>query len=206
MREVEPTAADGRELAGAVDDRRIRLVAGRMGQPHLHAERRAEQGQRVIDIVPVADERQDEPIEPPKPLTEREDIGQGLARVLAQGQAVDDRNRGLGRELDDHGVRSRPGNDGVDEPLEIPGDVADALAGTHDDVLGQVDRVPAELVHARLERDASAKARALEEHRDRPPDKRRRSVAAAREEFRLELRGAIEDPNDLIASEVGHRE
>ena len=43
---------------GARDDPLIRGVAGRVGQAHVHPERRAEKGQRVIDVVAVADERE----------------------------------------------------------------------------------------------------------------------------------------------------
>ena len=101
--------------------------------------------------------------------------------MLAERQAVDHRDRRLRGELDDDRVRPGPGDDRVDEPLEVAGDVVDALAGAHDRVLGQVDRVPAELVHARLERHARPEARLLEEHRERPPDERRVGVAARRE-------------------------
>ena len=50
---------------------------------------------------------------------------------------------------DDDLVRSGPGDDRIHEPLEVAGHVADALAGTQDRVVGQVDGVAAELGHAR---------------------------------------------------------
>ena len=39
---------------------------------------------------------------------------------------------GLRGELDDDLVGPGPGHDRVDEPLEVAGDVVDALAGAHD--------------------------------------------------------------------------
>ena len=158
----------------ALDDPLVRGVARRMREPDLHPERRAEQGQRVVDVVAVADEREHAPRERrPK----RSSIVKTSAsawhgcsrrvRPLMTGIA------GLRRELDDDLVRTGPDHDRVDEPLEVAGDVADALAGAEDDVVGQVDRVPAELGHAGLERDARPQARLLEEHRERPAGQRR---------------------------------
>jgi hypothetical protein len=125
--------------------------------------------------------------------------------MLAKGQAVDHRDRRLGRELDDDLMRTGPGDDRVDEPLEVVGNVADALAGAHDDVLGQVDRVPAELVHPGLERDTRPEARLLEEHRQRPADERRgggRAELAAGVLLGLEPVRPVEDPLDLVGGQV----
>jgi hypothetical protein len=47
-----------------------------MGQADLHPERAAEQGQRVIDVVAIADEGDDQPIEAPEALPHREHVGQ----------------------------------------------------------------------------------------------------------------------------------
>ena len=123
--EHEPAARGRGELARrALDEALVRAVARRMGDPDLHAQRRAHQRQRVVDVVAVADERERQPAQVAEPLVEREQVGQHLARVLADGQPVDDRDRRLGGELDDHLVRPRPGHDPVDEPLEVVGDVA----------------------------------------------------------------------------------
>ena len=171
--EVQPAAELRGKRPGPFHDRGVRGVARWMGEADLHPEHRTEQRQRVVDVVAVADEREDDALEPPEPLADREEVGQRLARMLAERQAVDDRDRGLLRELDDDSMWPGPGHDRIDEPLEVAGDVVDALAGAHDRVLGQVDRVPAELVHARLERHAGPEAGLLEEHRERPPDERR---------------------------------
>ena len=110
--------------------------------------------------------------------------------MLAQRQAVDHRDRGLGRELDDDLVRARPGDDRVDEAVEVAGDVTDALPRAQDDVVGQVDRVAAELVHPGLERHPRPEARLLEQHRQRPARERRLGVPAVAPELGLEARGA----------------
>ena len=160
-------------------------------------EHRAEQGERVVDVVAVADEREDEAVGAAEALAEREQVGERLARVLAERQAVDHRDRRLGGELDDDLVGAGPGDDRVDEPLEVAGDVADALAGAHDDVLGQVDRVAAELVHPGLERHARPQARLLEEHRQRPPGERRggrRAVSRRARSSALSAAATLEEP------------
>ncbi len=114
------------------------------------------------------------PVEPAETLLHREHVRQRLARVLAQGQPVDDRDVGLGREFEGDLVRPGAHHDRVDEAIEVAGHVPDALAGPQHHVVGQVDGVPAELDHAGLEGDPRSKARLLEEHRQRAPDQRRR--------------------------------
>ena len=134
----------------------------------------------MVDVVAVADEREHDATQVAEALADREDVGERLARMLAERQAVDDRDRGLGGQLDHDLVRPGPGHDRVDEPLEVAGDVAYALAGAHDDVLGQVDRVAAELVHPGLERHPGPEAGLLEEHRERPAGERRPGVPRGR--------------------------
>ena len=180
-----------------------------MGEPDLHSEHAPEHRERVIDVVAVADEREDAAPDVPEPLAHREEIGEGLARVLAQRQAVDHRDRRLGCQLDDDLVRPGPGDDRVDEPLEVPGDVPHALAGAHDDVFGEVHRLPAKLVHAGLERHACPEAGLLEQHREGPPRERRpgrRCVSPAGPIRGLQVRCPVEQPSDLIRREIGNGE
>ncbi len=206
VEELEPAATDSGQLSGPLDDRGVRAVADWVGQPDLHAERAAEQRQRVVDVVAVTDERQDEPVKSTVTLAQGEDVGERLARMLAEGQGVDDRDRGLGGKLGDHGVRPRPGDDGIDEPFEVASNVANALAGAHHDVFGQVDRVTAELVHPGLEGHPGAKAGALEQHRDRPPGEGRPGVPALSQVLRFELRRKVIQAPDLGDRQVGHRQ
>jgi hypothetical protein len=70
----------------------------------------------------------------------------------------------------------------------------------------QVDRVPAELAHPRLERDARSEAGPLEEHRQRPSRERWRVVPASLAEFSLEPRRSVEDAPDLGGRQVGDAE
>ena len=177
-----------------------------VGQPDLHAEGGADECQGVEDVVAIADECQHQPIQPAEPLPDREQVGQRLARVLALGQPVDDRDAGLGGELDGHVVRPRPEDDGIDEPLQVAGHVVDALAGAQDGIVGQVDGVPAELGHPRLEAHPGPEAGLLEEHRQRPPGKARDGMAAGGPELSLDLRGCLVDAKDLRGRQVRHAE
>ena len=124
--------------------------------------------------------------------------------MLAQRQPVDDRDVGLRGQLEGDLVRPGPDHDAVDEAVEVARHVADALAGPEHDVMGEVDRVTAELGHPGLERHARAQARLLEEHGQRPTRQRRQRVAPRRPELRLQPRRRLEDPPDLSRRQVGH--
>ena len=128
----------------------------------------SEQRERVIDVVAIAHERDDDALEPAEALLDREQVRERLAGMLAKREPVDDRHARLGRELHGHLVRTRPDDDRIDHPLEVPRDVAHALPGAQHDVMGQVDRVAAKLDHAGLEADPRPQARLLEQHRERP--------------------------------------
>ena len=123
--------------------------------------------------------------------------------MLADREAVDDRDRGLRRELGHDLVGARARHDRVHEPLEVLRDVADRFAGAHHDVLGEVDRVPAELGHPRLERHARAQARTLEQHRQGAPAQRRVGVAPVRAELGLQRRRPREQRADLGRRQIG---
>ena len=122
--------------------------------------------------------------------------------MLAQRQAIDDRDRRAGGQLGDDLVRTGPDDDRVDEPLEISCDVPDALARAEDDVVRQVDRVPPQLRHPSLECHAGPQAGPLKKHRQRPPDERRIDVPMVRDELGLQLRRAVEDRDDLGGAEI----
>ncbi len=173
-----------------------------MGEPDLHPERGAEERQGLVDVVAVADEGDHEALEPPEALLDREHVGQGLAGVLAQGQPVDDRDRGLRGELHGDLVRPGPDDDRVHHPLEVAGHVMDALAGAQDGVVGQVDCVAAHLGHAGLEADLGAKARLLEEHGQGATGQRRGRMAVRLAELGLHRGGGPEDPADLGRGQV----
>ena len=164
-----------------------------MGEPDLHAQHRAEQRERVVDVVAVADERDDEA--PSRPNRSRivnmsASAWQGCSRSvrplitgMSPARRAPRRPRG-----GPSGRRSRR------RTARGCGRRRGRSRGRRGRVLGQVDRVSAQLVHARLERHARPEARLLEQHRQRPPDERRVGVAAIGEVLRLQLRSEVEDP------------
>ena len=179
-------------------------IARWVGKADLHPKRSTQQCQRVVDVVPVPDECDGEALQPTEMLLHREDVGESLARVFTQGQPVDDRDVGLRGQLDRHFVRSCPNHDAVDEPVKVMRNVTDTLARAKHDVVGQVDRMPTKLGHARLKGDPRAQAGLLEEHRQGPSSQRRDGMTTRRTEFGLESCGRLEQMNDLRRRQVRH--
>ena len=91
--EGEPPAGGLGQLRRASHDALVGAVAVGVGEADLHAHGRADERERVVDVVAVADEREDHPLEAGQALLDREQVGQRLAGMLAQGQAVDHRDR-----------------------------------------------------------------------------------------------------------------
>jgi hypothetical protein len=141
-------------------------------------------------------------VEAAEPLVEREQVRQRLARVLADREPIDDRDRRALRELHHDLVGAGPGHDAVHEPRQVARHVADGLASAEHHALGQVDRMPAQLRHPRLERHPRPEAVLLEQHRQRPPLQRR--TCAAREEFALSSVAAEQHP--VLRRQVGSRD
>jgi len=123
--------------------------------------------------------------------------------MLAQRQAVEHGDPRLGGELDGDLMRARADHDPVDEPFEVAGDVADALASAEHDVVRQVDRMPAELDHPGLERDPRPQAGLLEQHGQRPTGQRRIDMSPGGDELGLEFGRGAEDAPDLVGRQVG---
>jgi hypothetical protein len=136
---------------------------------------------------------------------EREQVGQRLARMLAQRQAVDHGNPRLGRKLDDDLVRPGPRHDRVDEPLEVLRHVPHGFTGAQHDILGQVDGMAAELRHARLERDPGPERRPLEQHREGASAERHVGVPAVGPELGLQGGRPGEQEPYFIGGQVGRR-
>src|SRR5918995_6774969 len=124
--------------------------------------------------------------------------------MLPQGQPVDDRDLSLCRELLRDLVRTGPDDDTVDEPLEIPSDVTDALAGAEYDVVRQIDRMATELDHPGFERHPRPQARLLEQKRQRPPDQRRLRVPSPLRELPLQCSGRLEHHADLRSRQISN--
>ena len=201
--EGEAPAGGRCDLRRSRDDPLVRAVPDRVREADLHAEGGTHQRQRMVDVVAVADEGEHGPPQVSEPLVEGEQVRQGLAGVLADGQPVDHRDRGPGGQLRHDLVGTGPGHDAVDEALEVARHVADGLPPAEDDALGEVDRMAAELGHPGLERDPCPEARLLEQHRERAPLQRRVRVPALGQVLRLEIRGAGEQPLDLGCRQVG---
>ena len=53
-----------------------------MREAHLETKRGSEEREGVVDVVAVPDEGEDESVEPPEPLAEREHVRQRLAGML----------------------------------------------------------------------------------------------------------------------------
>ena len=123
--------------------------------------------------------------------------------MLTDRESVDHRDRGLGRELDDDLVRPGPRDERVHEPVQVAGDVTDTLAGAEHRVVGEIDRVPAELAHAGLERHARPQARTLEEQGDRPPAEWFGRVPPRLAVLGFEGRGRVEETKDFRDGQVG---
>ncbi len=74
-------------------DVRIGLIGGRRGDTDVHACQDRGQQQRMAHVVAIADEGQCPSAKLTKVIGEREEIGQGLARMLVIGQRIHDRDR-----------------------------------------------------------------------------------------------------------------
>ena len=114
------------------------------------------------------------------------------------GEAVDHRDRAVPRELLDRFVRVHPEHDRIGHPARYASDVRDALAAAEADLSRrQIDTVAAELRDADVERKTRAQAGLFENERDRAPGQ----TPARRR--RLEPRGLVEQPAELVALQVG---
>ena len=125
-------------------------------------------------------------------LADREQVGQRLAGMLAQGQAVDHRDAAWAASSTATSWGPVRTTIASTKRSRLRATSRDALAGTQDHVVGQVDRVAAELGRARLERHPGAQAGLLEEHRQRPPGEPGVVMAAIGPELRLELGREVE--------------
>ena len=159
--------------AAPLDHLRRRFEAGRRRDGEVHAQQRAAEDERVQHVVPIPHPRQFQPPQLLLDLAHRHVVGESLAGMAEVGQAVDDRNRGGARELHDRVVREGADHDALHHALEVPGDVGDGFSLADADLGGgQVNGVPAELIHADVERDARAERRLLENHPERLPAER----------------------------------
>src|SRR4051812_27341710 len=176
----------------------VRPQLGRRRDDDLHPRQGAEQHQRVRHVVAVADVDEPHPVEPAEPLAQRQQVGERLARVVLRREHVDHRHARVRGELLDHRVRSGANADGVNEARQYERGVAPGLAaGDLRLALAQQRGMPAELVHAHLEREPCARRRLVEDQRDAAPRQRARGEPVA-----LQLQRAVEQPLELIARKL----
>ena len=109
-------------------DCRVRGVRRRRGHADLHARQARREDQGVADVVAVPDPCRDQAVGPAEALTDGEDVGQELARVLAVREPVDHGHGRVGRELLDRLVAVGPDHHGRDVAREDTGRVRDRLA------------------------------------------------------------------------------
>ena len=118
------------------------------------------------------------------------------------GEPVDHRHVGVLRQLLDVLVRERADHDAVDVARQHARRVGDRLAAAELHVARrEKERVSAELVGADLERDARARARLHEDHRERLSRERLLVVRAGAHPL-----GEREQAVELVAGEVGNGE
>ena len=82
----------------------------------------------MADVVPVAEVRDPQAVELAEVLADRHRVGEGLQRVRAVGEAVDDWHRCVCRELLDFGLVERADQDRADESRQHERRVSRALA------------------------------------------------------------------------------
>ena len=101
--------------------------------------------ERSRHVVPLAEVGQAHARERAEALTQRQQVGQRLARVLVIGQRVHNRHRRPAGEFIDGLVRERSCRDAIDHPREHAGHVLDWLAAAELYLgVAEIDCAPAE--------------------------------------------------------------
>ena len=146
----------------------VGLIAFRAGQPQREVEPLRGLDPRVRHVVAVADPRNALPLVAAEELPHGQQVGEDLARMRQVGEPVDDGDVGVAGKLLDVGVRVRTDHDPVAHPRQHARHVADRLAAPQLDIARrQEERVPAQVVRPHFERDAGARGRFHEDHRQR---------------------------------------
>ena len=149
----------------------IQLMPLRAVVDKMHAELRRDEAGRGAHLRAVADEDDLAVLELfalRQVLHDRAQIADFLRGVVVVGHAVDDRDRAGFRQIDDGLVVDHARHYDVHELGEHLARVADGLMTAELDHAGsEILRVAAHLAHRRLERDARARGRLLEDHAQR---------------------------------------
>ena len=162
-----------------------------------HGRLRPGQQQRVRDVVPVADVGEHRARQGAAMLADREQVRQGLTRVLEIRQRVHDRHVGGGGKHLQALLFEGAQHDRVHVPGQHAARVLDRLSATELQIGGrQGERVPPELPDADLEGDPCAGRRLLEDEGDGLADQRRCMEGP----IRLHPTGELEDARSSSAA------
>ena len=134
----------------------------------MHARAGRDPHQRVADVVAVAEVGDADALERSEALPDRHRVGERLQRVGRVGEAVDDRDRGVLRELVHLGLVERADQDRAQEAGEDERGVARRLPARELEVgRRHVERHPAELGDPHLGADPRPRRRLAEDEPDR---------------------------------------
>ena len=137
-------------------------------------------------------------------LTDRHRVGERLERVGRIGQAVDDRDRRVRRELLDLGLVERADHDRAEEPREHERGVAGRLAPRELEVGGgHVEGHAAELRDPDLRADPGARRRLAEDEADGAAGEDAQLLAPC--PLDLQLVGEVEREEQLVAGSTPRR-
>jgi len=113
---------------GVCDDVSVGRVILRRGDAEIHAEARGEVGERVADVVAIADVGELQAFERAEFFFESEEIGERLAGMEFVGERVDDGNFRGGRHFVEDALLVNAGDDALDPAFEIAGNIGDGFA------------------------------------------------------------------------------
>ena len=201
--EGHPGTAHGGEPVGLGHHRLVRPQGPRRHDPHVHAQQRAGDQQRVTHVgagvaeVGVGDLRQ----RLGAVLGHGQHVGEHLGGVPLVGQAVEDRHPGVRGELLDGLLGAAPVLDAVEHPAEHPRGVADGLLVADLGAGGvQVGGGGALVGGGDLEGAAGAGGGLLEDQRDVPPAQP--LLLGARALVGLQPCGQVHQVAELLGREV----
>ena len=183
------------------DDPGVGLVVVGRADDDLHAGLGADLGERVGDVVAVADVDELGALQVADVLADGHRVGHALARVVRVGEPVDDRDLAVAGEVLHVLLGERADHDAVAVPAHHVGGVLDGLADAELDVVGvEEDGLGAQLLDADLEAHARARAGLHEDHRHRAAgEERLRGAPLLR---LLERVTEVEQRDDLGGLEV----
>jgi hypothetical protein len=180
---------------------RMRIIALRAGHCHFHAGLQATHDQGVGHVVAVADVAHLQPFQHRLMLPDGHQVGQHLAGMAEVGQAVDDRDIGVGRQGLHFLLGKGTDHDTVAVAQQHPGGILYRLAPADLALLaGKKQGVAAQLVHTGLKGDTGTGGVLLKNHGQGLALELIVSNAMLLAKFQLV--GGVQDLQDLLAGQV----